>query len=103
MMYTSLFRMVAKPGKRQEVMEHARWTVEVCKSEEPGTLRFDVYLDPNDENAFYVYEAFENEAAHEAHRQNAPFKRWHSERSEALIHSYENILEGAQVVASTAQ
>ena len=53
-MYGILFRVEAKPGKLQELMAHSEWTVEVCKKEEPGTLRFDIYQDPNDDQAFYV-------------------------------------------------
>ncbi|TKW65925.1 MAG: autoinducer-2 (AI-2) modifying protein LsrG [Paracoccus denitrificans] len=35
---------------------------------EPGNIRFDLLHDPDDENNFFVYEIFEDEAALETHR-----------------------------------
>ena len=93
-MYGILFRVEAKPGKLQELMSHSEWTVEVCKKEEPGTLRFDIYQDPNDDQAFYVYEAYRDRAAFEAHTQNKPFQRWVSGREEELAANFSLVFDG---------
>ena len=93
-MYGILFRIEAKPGKLQELMAHSEWTVEVCKNEEPGTLRFDIYQDPNNDQAFYVYEAYRDRADFEAHTQNKPFQRWVSGREEELAANFSLVFDG---------
>ena len=101
--YGILFRAEVKPGKRQEFVDHAKWVVEVAKKEEPATLRFDWYVDPNDENAFCVYEAYENEAGFEAHKQNKPYKSWASGRAEELTSSVEPLFYGAHTMSTTGE
>ena len=84
-MYGIVFRVEAKPGKFQELVDFLTWDAEVCRDEEPGTLRFEFYQDPENENALYVYEAYQNQEAFDVHKNNDPFKHWHSAGlSEAL-------------------
>ena len=97
-MYGILFRVEAKPGKRQEWIDHVKWVVEVCKDREPGTLRFEMYPDPNDVDAFFVYEAYENEAGFEAHKQNEPYKRWNSGGREELTANVDIIFYSANTI-----
>ena len=59
-MYGILFRVEANPGKFQELVDFMTWDAEVCQDEEPGTLRFEFYQDPENENALYVYEAYQD-------------------------------------------
>ncbi len=40
-MYGHMFKLVAKPGRKAELIAFLRWDAEVARSEEPGTLRFD--------------------------------------------------------------
>ncbi|SEM07341.1 autoinducer 2-degrading protein [Syntrophus gentianae] len=75
-MFGILFRIEAKPGKYQELVDFMKWDGEVCRDQEPGTLRFEFYRDPKDENALYVYEAYRDTQAFEAHKDHAPFQRW---------------------------
>ncbi len=77
-MFGILFRIEAKPGKHQELIDFMKWDGNVCKDQEPGTLRFEFYQDPEDENALYVYEAYRDVNAFEAHKKNEPFRRWSS-------------------------
>ena len=77
-MYGIVFRAEAKPGKFQELVDFMTWDAEVCRDEEPGTLRFEFYQDPENENAIYVYEAYQDLDAFEVHKNNAPYKHWHS-------------------------
>ena len=77
-MYGILFRVEAKPEKFQELVDFMAWDSEVCRDEEPGTLRFEFYQDPENENALYGYEAYRDLEAFEVHKQNEPFKRFFS-------------------------
>src|SRR5437870_1626562 len=78
LMFGIVFRIEAQPGKYQELVEFLKWDGEVCRDCEPGTLRFEFYRDPNNDNAFYVYEAYRDLDAFEAHKKNEPFQRWSS-------------------------
>jgi quinol monooxygenase YgiN len=51
-----MINMVARPGRRTELLEFWRWDVEVARPQEPGTLRFDVWEVPDEPDAFYLYE-----------------------------------------------
>ena len=72
-MFGILFRVEAKPGKHQELLDFLQWDGEVCRDQEPGTLRFEFYRDPNDANALYVYEAYRDCNAFEAHKTMSRF------------------------------
>lgn len=87
-MYGILFKVVAKPGKLQKLMDQGAWVVEVCKNEEPGTLRFDFYQDPEDKNALYVYEAYEDIEAFETHKRNEPYIHWNTVLKEEAVDYY---------------
>lgn len=78
-MFAILFRALAKPGKSQELFDFLKWDSEICDNQEEGTLRFDVLSDPENENAFYVYEVYKDDAAFQAHKENPPFLKWISE------------------------
>jgi len=45
----------------------------VCEEQEPGTLRFDLWPDPANKNAFYLYEAYRDLAAFDEHTNNKPY------------------------------
>jgi quinol monooxygenase YgiN len=73
-----LFRVEAKPGKYQELVDFLTWDAEVCRDEEPGTLRFEFYQDPENANALFVYEAYQDQEARAVHSNNEPLKHWRS-------------------------
>jgi quinol monooxygenase YgiN len=73
-----LFRAKVKPGKRQEFIDFLKWDFQECKKEE-GTLRFDAWVDPGDDDAVYVYEAYKDEAAFAKHQEGEPFQQWSSQ------------------------
>ena len=75
-MFGIVFRIEAKPGKYGELVKFLTWDGEVCRDREQGTLRFEFYRDPNDDNALYVYEAYRDLDAFEAHKKNEPFQKW---------------------------
>ena len=77
-MIGTLFRVEVKPTNRQAFIDFIEWDVRVAKECEPGTLRFDLYQDPKDENAFFVYEAYRDQKAFEDHKKNEPYQHWES-------------------------
>jgi (4S)-4-hydroxy-5-phosphonooxypentane-2,3-dione isomerase len=83
-MFGILLKIEAKPGKHQELIDFLAWEAKVCREEEPGTLRFEFYQDPENANALYLYEAFRDHVAHEQHLQNEPLQRWSSGLEEEL-------------------
>ena len=73
-----LIKVEAKSEKFQELIDYFTWDAEVCRDQEPGTLRFEFYRDPKNKNALYVYEAYRDLEAFEVHKQNEPYKQWSS-------------------------
>jgi quinol monooxygenase YgiN len=51
-----------------------RWDAEVAAKNEPGTLRFDVFVVPDESDSIYLYEMYRDEDAFTAHCEAAPFK-----------------------------
>jgi quinol monooxygenase YgiN len=87
-MYGIFARIVAKPGQLQKLMDQAAWVVEVCKNQEPGNLRFDFYQDPEDENALYMYEAYEDMQAFELHKRLEPYIHWNTVLKKEAVDYY---------------
>jgi quercetin dioxygenase-like cupin family protein/quinol monooxygenase YgiN len=75
-MYGTLSKIVAKPGKKREVLEFFRWDAAVAKCAEPETLRFDVWDVPREPDAMYLYEAYTDQEAFARHKANKPYNRY---------------------------
>nr|MBA2436049.1 antibiotic biosynthesis monooxygenase [Chthoniobacterales bacterium] len=80
-MFGILFRVVVNPADRKAFIDFIEKDVRVAHDCEPGTLRFDLYKDPDPEaeNAFFVYEAYRNRAAFDEHKKNEPYRHWVAE------------------------
>ncbi len=72
-MFVQLVHIRIKPGKVAEFFDVFKENFDGTRNE-PGNYRFDVLQDPEDENHFVIYEAFEDEAAVDAHRQTDHYK-----------------------------
>jgi quinol monooxygenase YgiN len=92
-MVAILFRVQARPGKRAELLEFLEWDKRESLRSEPGTVRFDLFQDPLVEDAFYVYEAYEDAAALAEHKKNPPFLKWISEDFTHTVKLPEQVLE----------
>jgi quinol monooxygenase YgiN len=79
------------------LLEFLKWDGEVCRDREPGTVRFEFYRDSNDDNAFFVYEAYRDLDAFEAHKKNEPFQRWSSGLRDTLGTNYTVLFRGDAV------
>ena len=71
-MYCAFWHAVAKPGKKQDVMDFLRWDIDVANEKESGTIVFDVFDDPEDPHGLYCYEAYVDAAAFAAHSFEQP-------------------------------
>src|SRR5690348_1232826 len=82
--------LTVKPDKRSEFLAGAEDDSTCSVRDEPGCLRFDVLEDDNDENKFYFYEVYTDDAAFTAHTQAPHYARWRK-ASEACVESSQRI------------
>jgi quinol monooxygenase YgiN len=76
MMYGGLVRFVIKPGKRSELIELCRWSAQLARDSEPGTLRLDAWEVEGEADVLYAYEAYVDEAAFESHIKNEAVQKF---------------------------
>jgi autoinducer 2-degrading protein len=74
-----------KPDQRQRFLAGAE-DDSTCsvRDEGGGCLRFDVLQDQADENHFYFYEVYRDQAAFEAHQKTPHYARWMEIRQAAV-------------------
>ena len=102
-MYGGMIKLVARSGRRDELLEFLRWDAEVAQAQEPGTLRFDVWQVPDEADAVYLYEAFVDEAAFDTHKEGEPFKKFVAEIIPNVIEPVVFVLPLARSVISTTE
>jgi (4S)-4-hydroxy-5-phosphonooxypentane-2,3-dione isomerase len=93
-MFAILFRALAKPSKRQDLLDFLKKDAKFCEDYEPGTLSFDVLQDPENEMAFYVYEAYKDREAFEEHTRNVPYRDWNEHIKNELVAESTDIFKG---------
>jgi autoinducer 2-degrading protein len=69
-----------KPDQRERFLAAAQDDSTCSVRDEAGCLRFDVVQDRADENHFFFYEVYRDEAALEAHRNAPHYARWSEAR-----------------------
>ena len=65
-----------KPQLRERFLEAIEVDALGSERAEPGCLRFNVLQDEGDENLYYFYEVYEDQAALEAHRTMPHYAVW---------------------------
>ena len=65
-----------KPEMRQKFLDAIEVDALGSEKDEPGCLRFNVLQDAQDENLYYFYEVYKDEAALEAHRAAPHYAVW---------------------------
>ena len=65
-----------KPGHGKRFLEAIEVDALRSEQDEPGCLRFNVLQDARDENVYYFYEVYEDQAAVEAHRAAPHYAVW---------------------------
>lgn len=67
-----------RPDGRERFLEAIEVDALGSERDEPGCVRFNVLQDAQDENTYYFYEVYEDEAALESHRQQPHYAVWRS-------------------------
>jgi len=65
-----------KPGERKRFLEAIEVDAVGSERDEPGCYRFNVLQDAQDENVYYFYEVYKDQAALEAHRSAPHYAVW---------------------------
>ncbi|GHC71406.1 hypothetical protein GCM10007079_03740 [Nocardiopsis terrae] len=73
------------PGRRGAFLSGISRNASCALRDEPGCLRFDVVGDPEDTEAFWVYEVFADEEALAAHRLTPHFLAWQEEKAALAV------------------
>jgi (4S)-4-hydroxy-5-phosphonooxypentane-2,3-dione isomerase len=100
-MYGGLARFVVKAGKREEFLEILRWSAQVAKESEPGTLRLDVWEVEAEPGIMYGYEAYTDREAFEAHIKNPAVQRF-GEVMDNLVEGWTMVIPFGESTSSTA-
>lgn len=97
-----LFRAEVQAADRRAFLDFLEWDARVAREEEreSGTLWFDYFEDPKDPNVFFVYEAYRDEAAFDAHKRNAPFRRWESDIKPNVLSGFQILFDRMKTVPS---
>lgn len=93
-MLSILFRVEIRPDKREAFIAFIEEDISVAKANEPRTLRFDLFQDPKDINAFYVLEEYDDEDAFKAHQHNEPYKIWLTKIMPEMVTTFQLLFEG---------
>jgi len=65
-----------KPGERERFLRAIEVDALGSERDEPGCMRFNVLQDGRDENVYYFYEVYRDDAALEAHRAAPHYAVW---------------------------
>jgi len=93
-MIAAFLKANVRPGKKEKFLKFLKWDCLVARDEEEGTLRFDVFEDPNDDSVVFFYEAYVDQSAFELHKLGEPFKAWIGGLKEECTESIEAIVPG---------
>jgi len=72
-----LVTLTCQPGQRDALLERVRSHARACRAEEPGCLRFDVLVAPDDDVTVHLYEVYADDAAiafHDATERMAQYR-----------------------------
>jgi autoinducer 2-degrading protein len=75
-MLAMLVKVRIKPEQRTRFLEAIEVDALGSERDEPGCHRFNVLQDERDENVYYFYEVYENQAALDAHRTMPHYAVW---------------------------
>ena len=73
-----------KPDKRDKFLKAIEHDQIHSEGDEPGCLRFNVLQDQKDQNVYYFYEVYKDQAAIEAHRAAPHYAVWREAAAECL-------------------
>ncbi len=73
-----------KPQGRQRFLQAIEADALGSERDEAGCMRFNVLQDEKDENVYYFYEVYKDQAALEAHRTMPHYATWRAAAAETL-------------------
>ncbi len=77
-MIAKWIKVRVKPDMRQKFLDAIEVDAVGSERDEPGCVRFNVLQDDTDENVYYFYEVYRDQAAVEAHREAPHYAVWKS-------------------------
>ncbi len=83
-MISMFVKVRIKSEARQQFLEAIEVDALGSERDEPGCLRFNVLQDASDENVYYFYEVYKDEAALEEHRKMPHYAVWRAAAEVAL-------------------
>jgi (4S)-4-hydroxy-5-phosphonooxypentane-2,3-dione isomerase len=84
-MFALVVSLKVKPDQRDKFLAAAEDDSICSPRDEPGCLRFDVLQDQADENHFFFYEVYRDQAAFQEHGKAPHYARWSAVRDEVLV------------------
>ena len=84
MAYILAVTWTAKPGNEAAVSEILR-ELHAASNREPGCITYEVHVDPDNANQFFIYEVYEDAAGLEAHQETPHFKELVLEKAIPLL------------------
>ena len=75
-MLTMWVKVRVKPEQRERFLKAIEVDALGSERDEPGCMRFNVLQDAQDQNVYYFYEVYRDEAALEAHRAAPHYAVW---------------------------
>ena len=100
-MIAALIKANVKPGKKEKLLDFLKWDSQVARDDEPATLRWDVFENPDDDSVVYFYEAYVDEAGLQEHKQGEPFKAFKGGIKDECVESWETLLPEGPVDGRT--
>jgi autoinducer 2-degrading protein len=73
-----------KPDQRDKFLAAAEDDSTCSVRDEPGCVRFDVLQDEQDENHFFFYEVYRDQAAFQAHTEAPHYARWRAAAADVM-------------------
>lgn len=83
-MISLIVKLRIKPEQRETFLKAVEVDALGSERDEPGCLRFNVLQTEEDENVYYFYELYKDEAALEAHRAAPHYAVWREAAAVAL-------------------
>jgi autoinducer 2-degrading protein len=68
-MFVVVVFLEAESGRQEELTDALRVHASNCREREGGCQRYDISVDPLEGTAFLLYQIYDDEAAHLAHRE----------------------------------
>ena len=81
-MYAIFVTVKVKPDKREQFLTAIEADAIASERDEPGCSRFNVLQDAADENTYYFYEVYMDEAAFQAHTRTPHLAAWRAAAAE---------------------